>query len=394
MRLGFFTVFRRDPRPYVQAEAMIHSARAAMPGVEVTQFTDATSPAVLGVDEVRRLAGGKMLEVRLQHYAACAGEWLFVDSDVLVRRDVRSVFDDHSFDVALAARDWEHLKDESAKLTTQGMPYNTGVAFSRSPMFWRDVLARWCALPDEQKDWLSEQRVVGTVLAERTYHLRVLPGWFNYPPGPDGIVPREAWITHYKGGRKDVMLEHARAMRPPEGTVAAAVAAALERPSTVPLPRVREVLPVCLGYDPRQPIAFHVAAHSITRHASRPVAIIRLQLDQLPITRRGLTEFTYSRFLVPWLCGFQGQAVFADADVLCRGDITELFALAARQVKAAVAVVQNARRFEWASLMAFNNAACEALTPDYVQDPTHGMFDMAWAVGVGALPAEWNHLEG
>ena len=36
------------------------------------------------------------------------------------------------------------------------------------------------------------------------------------------------------------------------------------------------------------------------------------------------TEFTYTRFLVPYLCGYQGKAIFIDCDMLCLGDIAEL----------------------------------------------------------------------
>lgn len=387
MQIGFFTIFRRDPGPYVQAEAMMRSARANMPGVRIVQFTDETSPEVLGVDEVRRLPGGPMLGIRLAHYASCEGEWLLVDTDVLLRRDVRHVFDDHSFDVALAARDWPHLSAESAKLTAEGMPYNTGVVFSRSQAFWRQVEFEWRQLPDAQRDWLSEQRVVAKVLFERPFALRILPGTYNYPPNPDVEPPRDAMILHYKGGRKDVMLEQAK--------VYASGVPMVELPAAEPAPAPLRptVIPVFLGYDPRQPVAFHAAAHSISRRASFPVAIVRLQLSQLPLQRRGLTEFTYSRFLVPWLCDFQGHAVFADADVLCRADIAELLSLAVK-LPVAVSVVQNKKRFEWASLMVFNNAACRVLTPEYVADPSHGMFDFKWASGVGSLPAEWNHLEG
>lgn len=392
MQVGFFAVFRRDPRPYVQAEAMMRSVRANMPGVRIVQFTDETSPVVLGADEVRRLPGGPMLGIRLAHYAACEGEWLLVDTDILFRRDVRFIFD-NEFDVALALRDWPHLAEESARLTADGMPYNTGVVFSRSRAFWQHVEAKWLQLPEVERDWLSEQRVVAQVLRGLpAFNVLELSGWYNYPPQPGVEPPHEASILHYKGGRKDIMLEQAKAytsgvpmIEPP--TPSAVLVQHQTARSTV--------VPVFLGYDPRQPIAFHVAAHSIARRSSVPVAIVRLQLSQLPITRRGLTEFTYSRFLVPWLCGFQGHAVFADADILCRADIAELVALAVQQkLPVDVSVVQNKKRFEWASLMVFDNSRCKILTPEYVAETNHGMFDFKWANYVGGLPAEWNHLEG
>lgn len=155
------------------------------------------------------------------------------------------------------------------------------------------------------------------------------------------------------------------------------------------------MIAVFVGYDPRQPIAAQVACHSIWARASEPIAIIRLQLLTLPITRRGLTEFTYSRFLVPYLSRFEGWSVFVDADILCRDNLADLLARAQSNPPAAVHVVQGPRRFEWASLMVFDNARCGALTPAYVEDPAHGLFDLAFAEGaVGALPAEWNHLIG
>lgn len=151
---------------------------------------------------------------------------------------------------------------------------------------------------------------------------------------------------------------------------------------------------VFVGYDPRQPVAERVCTHSLMRHASKPVPVTRLQLSQLPMTRRGLTEFTYSRFLVPYLSGYDGYSLFLDADMLVRGDIYSL--LETVDPMAAVSVVQRSgdKKFEMASLMLFNNKRCRNLTPEYVEAPTHGMFDMGWASKLGTLPKEWNHLVG
>lgn len=150
-------------------------------------------------------------------------------------------------------------------------------------------------------------------------------------------------------------------------------------------------LRVFIGYDPRQPLAYNVLQHSIIRKASRPVAITPLVLSQLPIKRRGLTEFTYSRFLVPYLCAFKGQAVFMDADMVVDDDIAELFASAGMS---AVSVMQEQPEFEWASVMFFNCGACLRLTPEFIDDPKNRLFDMAWAPSVGTLPAHWNHCVG
>lgn len=148
---------------------------------------------------------------------------------------------------------------------------------------------------------------------------------------------------------------------------------------------------VFIGIDPRQPVAWVVLANSIARHSSIPVEITPLVLKQLPISRRGLTEFTYSRFLVPHLCNFMGRALFLDADMVVTGDIAEL-AKNLDDCASSVRVVQDQARFEWPSAMLFNNYNCQMLTPDYVQNSANSLFDLAWADhGVGHLPKEWNH---
>lgn len=143
-----------------------------------------------------------------------------------------------------------------------------------------------------------------------------------------------------------------------------------------------------IGYDPRQPVAWQVAAHSVYEHASKPVSITRLDLRTLPITRRGLTEFTYSRFLVPYLSGFEGYSLFLDSDVLVRGDVTTM------EPTHAVHIVKGERRFEWASVMLFDNAKLKHLTPEYVQNPANKMYDWQWTDDIGELQSDLNHLVG
>lgn len=154
------------------------------------------------------------------------------------------------------------------------------------------------------------------------------------------------------------------------------------------------LIQVYIGYDPRQPVAFQVCAHSIWKHTSAPVSITRLDLRYLPITRRGLTEFTYSRFLVPYLSGFEDVSIFMDSDVLVRGDVAELLAYPLAYPAEAVFVVPHVRSFERPSVMVFNNAHCKILTPEYVQDETNALFDFGWTNGTGSLPVAWNHLVG
>jgi hypothetical protein len=157
-------------------------------------------------------------------------------------------------------------------------------------------------------------------------------------------------------------------------------------------------LRIFIGYDHRQAVSYNVLQFSILRRATRPIAITPIVLPTLPLTRMGLTPFTYSRFLVPWLCDFRGWALFLDLDYLCLADISELFALADDRYAAMVS--KNVKKFEWASAILFNCAhpANGILTPEHIQDAQrcrapHGL-DWLPSELVGDLPREWNHLVG
>lgn len=150
---------------------------------------------------------------------------------------------------------------------------------------------------------------------------------------------------------------------------------------------------IFIGYDPRQPVALQVLMHSIYARASIPVAITPLVLSTLPSKRRGLTEFTYSRYLTPYLCNFEGTAAFFDADMLCLGDVAELKSYASQ---AAVSVVKNpALRFEWPSLMLFDctHPDNRVLMPDFINSPESKPNKLEWTTP-GDLPAIWNHCVG
>ena len=156
------------------------------------------------------------------------------------------------------------------------------------------------------------------------------------------------------------------------------------------------MLRVFIGYDHRQPISYNVLQFSIMRRASVPVAITPIVLPTLPFKRQGLTPFTFSRFLVPWLCDYQGWAIFMDIDMLALGDIAELAAEA--NDKYAAMVVKNDLHFEWPSMILFNcgHPANRQLTPEYCET-SPGLHKLSWLVDrelIGDLPREWNHLVG
>ncbi|MFN9628637.1 MAG: glycosyltransferase [Cyanobacteriota bacterium] len=175
---------------------------------------------------------------------------------------------------------------------------------------------------------------------------------------------------------------------------------------------------VFIGFDPREDVAVNVLANSIQSRSSRPVSIAQVRLSQLdhvycrerdPLQS---TEFSFSRFLVPWLCEYQGWALFVDADMLCLGDMAELWAL--RDEHYAVQVVKHEHHCEpgfkfqrerqtpygkknWSSVMLFNCSRCQALTPERVNSASGlHLHQFAWLreADVGALPPRWNVLVG
>lgn len=174
---------------------------------------------------------------------------------------------------------------------------------------------------------------------------------------------------------------------------------------------------IFIGFDPREAVAFNVLAHSIQTRASKPVAIAPLMLSQLNDTltreRHPLqsTDFSFSRFLVPYLSGYEGWSLFCDCDMLMLDDIARLWEL--RDDAYAVQVVKHdhkpaesvkfldkpQRPYEkknWSSVILFNNAKCKALTPDYVNTATGlELHQFKWLGDdglIGELPHRWNHL--
>jgi len=176
---------------------------------------------------------------------------------------------------------------------------------------------------------------------------------------------------------------------------------------------------VFIGYDPREVAAFSVLQHSIHRRASRPVAIAAVALDQLKgVYKRETnplqsTEFSFSRFLVPWMCDYEGWAVFMDCDQLVLDDIAKLWAR--RDDRYAVQVVKHHHvpkeevkflgakqsKYEkknWSSVMLINCARCRALTPEYVNSASGlELHQFKWLESealIGEIPSRWNHLVG
>ena len=175
-------------------------------------------------------------------------------------------------------------------------------------------------------------------------------------------------------------------------------------------------IPVFVGYDPREAIAYHVCVNSIIRNASAPVAIIPVALnlftDYEETHGDNSNHFVYTRFLVPYLMDFKGRAIFIDGDMVVRGDIIELYE--SLQTAHDVAVVkhdyktrmpvkymgapnEDYPRKNWSSVIVWD---CQSfpnrrLTPDFVQkQPGSFLHRFSWIDDdrIQALPKEWNWL--
>lgn len=196
-------------------------------------------------------------------------------------------------------------------------------------------------------------------------------------------------------------------------------------------------LDVFIGYDPRDDRAARVCEASLQQRASQPVRVHFLKdhecrrkygyarpykvepsgqmidgVDGKPFS----TLFTFTRFLVPYICGYADDLVlFCDADMLWREDVHHLVNLCRMdEVKRAVWCVQHEhnpsetvkmdgvaqtqyRRKNWSSLVVWNPSRNRELTPEIV-NAADGSFlhQFGWldTEDIGHLPLCWNYLVG
>ncbi len=193
--------------------------------------------------------------------------------------------------------------------------------------------------------------------------------------------------------------------------------------------------PVFIGWDPRELVAWNVAKHSLQTHALRRADVHRLALPELVVHQLYTRPTDYlpnggyldtisdapmstghaiARFLVPYLCGYEGWALFTDGDTLWRDDLARLLECA--DPAYAVQVVQHRyvpldtvkmdaqiqtryARKNWSSVMLFNcgHPANRALSVHLVNTvPGRDLHRFCWLDDalVGTLPARWNVLIG
>lgn len=170
-----------------------------------------------------------------------------------------------------------------------------------------------------------------------------------------------------------------------------------------------------VGYDQREAIGLSIFQYSLLKNCTKPVAIT--PLGNLGF-EEGSNTFTFSRFLIPYLVGFRGHAIFCDGtDMLMLGDLQELNKLLDKSK--AVQVVKhppyrstqdrkyigtemecaqsNYERKNWASVMIINagHSAWFGMTPKFIE--TCDKLDLLQLryfedKEIGELPPEWNVL--
>ena len=179
---------------------------------------------------------------------------------------------------------------------------------------------------------------------------------------------------------------------------------------------------IFVGWDSREDIAFQVCRHSVMARASIPLEVTPIKQEALRdaglYTRDrdplASTEFTYTRFFVPHLAGYDGWALFCDCDFLWLADIKGLVDLIDDRY-AVMCVHHDHRppeswkmdgrqqtlypRKNWSSMVLYNCGHPDnaALTPE-IANTESGSFlhRFSWLddAVIGAVPETWNWLEG
>jgi Glycosyl transferase family 8 len=174
-------------------------------------------------------------------------------------------------------------------------------------------------------------------------------------------------------------------------------------------------LRIFIGWDSREAECADVLAYSLRKHATVPLHINYLKIKDLDFKRTvdplQSTEFTYTRFLVPSLCGYKGKAIFMDCDMLCLSDIRELDELdmadyALRVVKHDHRPTEKFKmdgkvqtvypRKNWSSLMIMNCEKLRLWTKETVETATGGYLHRFQDIpdeAIGDIPNTWNVLD-
>ena len=181
-----------------------------------------------------------------------------------------------------------------------------------------------------------------------------------------------------------------------------------------------KTLKIFIGYDPKEAVAFHVLCHSLLQRSSKPISITPINLKNLKglysrqHDQRQSNEFSFSRFLVPYLCDYDGFGIYMDCDMLALGDISTI--LNDIDESHAVSVVQHDYeskvkvkylgnkqysypRKNWSSFIVWNCAhpSNKGVDPKFIGDADAAtLHRFLWLKDeeIGELSTKWNWLVG
>ena len=177
-----------------------------------------------------------------------------------------------------------------------------------------------------------------------------------------------------------------------------------------------DLVRVVVGFDQREAVAYHAFSQSLIENSSAPLQLTPLSENNLPffndVHSDASNKFVYSRFLTPFLMDYGGWAIFADGDMVCRANISDLWSL--RDPNKAVMVAkhhyktkfsdkylgnknEDYPRKNWSSVVLWNcgHPKNKILTPKKIAS-SQGSFlhRFQWLDDseIGSLPKEWNWL--
>lgn len=179
---------------------------------------------------------------------------------------------------------------------------------------------------------------------------------------------------------------------------------------------------IYIGWDKREQDAYSACVKSIRHNSSGPVSIYPLIQNELILRKlywrnkpseRPSTEFSFTRFLVPYLSKYKGWSLFCDCDFIFTKDVYQLFDhtkdvyavmcckheyIPKTDIKMDGQVQIPYPRKNWSSMMLFNceHPMTKRLTPQKVSTESAGwLHEMRWAdCAIGGIPLEWNWLVG
>jgi len=161
---------------------MVASVKEVMPNVNIIQLSDMNTPIIKGVNTIiRKEYNGLIMLFRLEHLASLRGNWITLDTDMIIKKDLSHVFD-QDFDVALTRR-YGVIMDTNGNDLVKIMPYNAGVMFSKNHEFWKDALEALKTFKKETHEWYGDQLAIKFISDKNQYKVLELPcDEYKYTP--------------------------------------------------------------------------------------------------------------------------------------------------------------------------------------------------------------------